>query len=434
VFRLSIFPSVPGPAYPVTSAPAKLPVALDSGLPALGVEIGTVEALCREALEKDYPDLAAKVPDLPQDSDRWLELLRGLPDDRRCRRLLRALCEGAERLGACRPGSIERYGLLKASLSAFPKLMGSRSHDCLTRQFCATFQRVATRAQGWGRHFRHDTDAFTERARIVTFRRFHAGQYSFDVMPMPKAWLLKVHPLALPRLARELALGLGGFGPIVMPHVNYWRLNPMVLSEKESDLSHYRIVQYLEQEPQIRGMVSASWLYSSEAKAFAPHIAWLREFYAENGALLLDMEVAHEAAGFLVGSEERRRLYAEGQLRPRETLLIWPREKMLAWAQAYAGKDGRTALAPLASAPSARRAEPKWQTNANAFLSSGQYTLLDWRLFLRHKPRQYIAAVFLVPLLILTIGCIATVGMAPALPIIVMGFIGIWLLQYFFLQ
>jgi hypothetical protein len=403
-------------------------------MPPLSAEIQAVEALCRQALETDYFDLAARLTGLPKDPDRWIDLLHGLPDDRRCKRILNELCEQAERLGACPPGSVERFGVLQASLAALPQLESQQSHDSLNRQFCATIRRVASRAGGWGQYFHHNNDAFEELARIVSLRRLHAGQISFDIMGMPRAWLLKVHPLALPDLVRELIAEMGGLGPIVMPHLNYWRANPITMLQKENEISHHRIVQFMEQQPRIRGLVSASWLYSSEIESFSPHIAWLRDFYVDNGAYLVDMEVAHQEAGFLVGSETRRRLHADGKLRPRETLVIWSRERMLAWARETPQSHGAVHKVPAQSDRPNRPSEPKWRSRTNEIPSSGQYTCLHWGLFLRQRPRQYIFTVFCVPLILLALAIGATMGVGAVAPAVLLGFVGIWLLQYFFLQ
>jgi hypothetical protein len=400
----------------------------------LSAEIEAVEALCRQTLDADYRDLAQKMAGLPQDPASWMALLSGIPDDRRRRRLLAELCEEAERLGACPPGSIERFGTLQASLAALPRLEQMDGHDSLGRQFCVMIRRVASRNQGWGRHFRHDSDAFAELARIVTFRRYHAGQISFDVMATPRAWTLRVHPLALPSLFRELAVELRGLGPIVMPHLNYWRVNPLTILKKENSISHHRIVQYMEEQPHIKGLVSASWLYSSDVEKFSPHIAWLRDFYADNGAYLLDMEVAHQRAGFLVGSEARRKLHAEGKLRPRETLVIWPRERMLAWARENPQVYDVMQNLPEPKAKGSGRPEPKWKSKANETISSGQYTLVNLGPLLRDKPRQYIFLIFGIPLIVLAIVFALTIGMLAIFPALALAFAGIWLFQYFFLQ
>ncbi len=397
------------------------------GEPSLATEIRAVESLCRHALETEYADLAAQVPGLPQEPRRWIEIMSGIPDEPRCCQELEQLCQGAP------AGAVERFGMLQAALAALPQLESLKIHDSLNRQFCATFRRVATRPEGWSKYFQYKSDAYSELARIVSLRRYHTGQISFDIMDLPRTWFLKVHPLALLGLVRAVIREMGSLGPIMMPHLNYWRGNTMTLSKRENEVSHYRMVQFMEQQPQIKGLVSASWLYSSDMERFSPHIAWLRDFYIDNGAYLVDMEVAHLRSGFLVGSEERRRLHAEGKIRPRETLVIWSRERMIAWARRYerAQDIGRKADPPTTRTA---RPEPKWQSKANEILSSGQYTLINWGLLLRDRPRRYVTLVFGLPLAALAVAVAATLSVWTVLPALIFGFIAIWLLQYFFLQ
>jgi hypothetical protein len=403
-------------------------------LPPLSEEIRAVDALCRHALEADYPGLANQIPELPDDPRRWFELLSGIHGGGRGARLLARWSDEAHRLGGWPRGSVERFGILQACLVALSLLSSRQIHDSLNRQFCSTFRRVAARAQGWGAYFAYDNDAFEELARIVTLRRFHAGQVSFDIMPLPRSWLLKVHPLALPGVVGEILGGMGGSGRIVMPHLNYWRANPMMLLKKENDRAHWRIAMSMERDPGIKGLISASWLYSVEVGRASPHIGWLRDFYRDNGAYLVDMEVAHVRAGYLVGSETRRHLHEAGKFRPRETAVLWSRAKMLAWAHRYA-EDRAVPRSPSRPGGKTRnRLEPNWQASANDTVSSGQITIINCSPFLRRAPRRYIVTVFLIPSIIIAITVGAVFGYWAVVPATALGVIGIWLFQYFFLQ
>ena len=138
------------------------------------------------------------------------------------------------------------------------------------------------------------SDAFEELAKIATLRRFHAGQCSFDVLPrMPLAWLLKAHPVDLPGFLWELFVGMRGLGPVVVPHINYWRANKLFLTKREHERAIFRMAQYVEQCPAIRGLVTSSWLYAFETRESSPHLGWLRDFYADENAKVLDAGPAH---------------------------------------------------------------------------------------------------------------------------------------------
>lgn len=397
-------------------------------------EVESVGMLCRQAVESGAARLAGILDRAPQSPSDWFELLRGIPERHAHRARLAGLCREAELLGLCQPGEVERFSVLMASLAALPRLEADKGHDCLAWQFCAMLRRIATRPGGWGDRFHHDGDAFHELAKIMTFRRWHAGQSSFDIMDLPRAWFLKVHPLALPGLITEVVRELRGLEPIVMPHINYWRLNASALVPKENEMASWRIAQFVGSHPEIRGLVAASWLFTSEMPEFSPHLAWLRQFYVDAGAYLVDMEIAHEGAGYLVGSETRRRLYREGKLKPRETLVIWPRAQILQWAAQFDPEAGQRRAGSAVENTSRHRPEPKWQSRTNDIFSSGQWTLVSLKLFLRSNPRPYILRVFGIPLALLAMLVLLSIGLWAVVPALITGFVAIWLFQYFFLQ
>jgi hypothetical protein len=396
----------------------------------LHCEVAETEALCRRALEVDYAHLIDALPELPHTPESWNRLLSGIPDDRSRMERLRQLTCNAERLLACPPGSVERYGVLNACLAALPRLATLPVHDSVNRQFCATFRKIASRAQGWRGRLNHDSDAFAELALIVTLRRFHAGQESFDIFSMPRTWLLRVHPLALPGVVRQLAFEMGGLAPIAMPHLNYWRDNPLLMLRKEHDLSFWRIARSIERQPRIKGVVAASWLYSVEVGEVTPHLAWVRDFFLNAGAYLVDMDPAPVRSGFMIGSELRRRLYEEGKFHPRQTLVLWPRRKILAWADAISQTGDRSQFRGTAE----KRFMPYWRSNANKILSSGQFTILNCECLATFAPRRYFRNVFILPCLLVGVAVAMALGLWAVLPALMAAVVGIWLVQYFFLQ
>ena len=71
----------------------------------------------------------------------------------------------------------------------------------------------------------------------------------------------------------------------------------------------FRIAQFVEERP-IKGLITSSWLYAVETKEESPHLGWLREFYANENAKILDADPALTDGGFPVGSERRRQQFA----------------------------------------------------------------------------------------------------------------------------
>jgi hypothetical protein len=173
---------------------------------------------------------------------------------------------------------------------------------------------------------------FLEMARIVTLRRYPAGQFHWEVTAFPRSWLLQTPPSRWPGLLAAL-WDLGGFRPMVETHINARRKNRLILTEPEAVRSYYRLARSIELQPEIRGLIVCSWLYCQTTAEVSPHLAWLREFLLTRGAFAAEVGPAPEDSGFLIGSELRRKLYYEGRYKPQHTYMLWARKDILDWAR-----------------------------------------------------------------------------------------------------
>jgi hypothetical protein len=305
--------------------------------------------------------------------------------------------------------------------------------ESLKRQFCIICRHIASTLQQQDERLALESAAFAELAQIVTLRRFHAGQCSFDVLPrMPLSWLLKVHPFDLSGFLGELCFGMRGVGPFVEPHINYWRASRLLLLRREHERSIWRIAQFIKVQPAIKGLVTSSWLYAVETGEDSAHLGWLREFFASENARIIDAGPALVESGFLVGNERRQQRYASGVFRPREAIVLWPRKDVLAWARRHpelADGAGARAASRLSKSTAVVRAgtpRRRWQ--------SGRWALVDGRRLLHYKPRQYIALILAVPALLGAIIAGATWSAVVMPPVFVALVACVWVFQYFFLR
>ncbi len=398
-------------------------------------EIRSSAELCRAALATDPLASVGQLSLAPQSPQACFDLVLGIPYDARCMEVVRRLKRDAAKRGHSAPFAVERFLALQTYLVALPLLQQMPVPDSIKRQFCITCRDIASTPQQPDPRLALESHEFPELAQIATLGRFHAGQCSFDVIRrMPFAWLLKAHPFDLSGFIGALCFGMRGVGPMVEPHINWWRANQMFLTKREHERSIWRIAQFVEERPEIKGLVSSSWLYGVETGDQSPHLAWLREIYAAEKARIIDAGpvVDAEERGFLVGNELRRKQYVSGVFRPRETIVLWSRADMLAWARRHpeladgaAKRAAPTAPKPIAGArawPPARR----WR--------SGRWTLIDGRRLLFYRPRLYITGVLLLPAL-LGAGVAGAMWSQAAMPLAFVGLVAcLWVFQYFFLQ
>lgn len=294
----------------------------------LRAHVEATAALCRDTLA-EFADLR-----LPEQD--WCALLDDYPNHPERLALLRAL---RLRVGG-EPGRFEHCILVKAALVALPRLVEAPVHPSVKRLGCAMFGHLARPKPQWRGFYTHRW-RFHEMAQFVTLRRFAAGQHDWELAGLPRSWLLKTDPRALPGLVKTVALDMGGFAPMAKLHLSLWRPNTLMVLENEAKRSYWRIARSLEKWPEIRGLMASSWFYARGVGKVTPHLAWLREFFAENGATIAEMETPGADLGFLVGSTRRRQAFDSGRFRPRVTLVLWTREDMLAWARRQPDMEGR---------------------------------------------------------------------------------------------
>jgi len=197
----------------------------------------------------------------------------------------------------------------------------------------------AQAATSWLPAFALSHVRFREMARIVTWRRFPAGQFHWEVSGLPRSTFWKIPAGDVPRVAWYWLASLRGFAPLWETHINDRRRNRLTLTEPEGLKSYYRMARSLEMQKDVKGLVTFGWLYCSSTGQVTPRLAWLREFFLHHGGVITSTGFAPGNAGFLVGSEERRRLYEEGRYRPAMTCVLWSRDAILRWASQFPVPD-----------------------------------------------------------------------------------------------
>lgn len=234
-------------------------------------------------------------------------------------------------------GVVERALLLLASQHAAARVPALPVSERVKELFGDEFEFFANPTAAWMPAFRYDHVRFREMARVATLRRFPAGQFQWEAVVLPRSWILKTRQ-AFPLLWHAI-FKLRGFSPLVELHLNERRKNRRMLLESEAKFSYYRTAKSLEKQPEIKGVMQVAWFFSRSTTEVSPHLAWLRAVPQSGGALVIDLGPAPEDAGFLIGSEERRKKYHDGIYRPRNGCVLWAREDLIAWANRHPELD-----------------------------------------------------------------------------------------------
>ncbi len=228
---------------------------------------------------------------------------------------------------------VERALLMLASEHATKQVAALPVSDRMKELFAEEFDSFANPPAARVSQFRFDHVRYREMARIVTLRRFPAGQFHWELAGFPRSWVTKTPTVF--SLLRHIATKMGGFSPLFELHLNDRRKNKLMLLEKESNFTYYRAARSLEKQPAIKGVMSASWFFCKETAETTPRLGWLREVPLSGGAKIFDLGPAPSDSGFLIGSEERRSLYEQGSYKPQVSCFLWSRADLIAWANAH---------------------------------------------------------------------------------------------------
>jgi hypothetical protein len=178
-----------------------------------------------------------------------------------------------------------------------------------------------------------ENDVFIAACKICTLRRFPAGPLDWVVSGMPRKWFLKMPLLDIPPAVRFIFGEFGGLKPAFYVHIAHPPRNRALIIAKEVRKAYYRMAQALMLQPEVKGIMCATWLHDPAAIDMYPYIAALNEPYLKlGGKLVTNLGDAPESSGFLKYNSARRELHARGQLKLKSVLAMWPRKAAIEWA------------------------------------------------------------------------------------------------------
>ncbi len=149
---------------------------------------------------------------------------------------------------------------------------------------------------------------------------------------IPRRWLLKGGILQSLRVANAIARA-GGFRPFYNPHTDRRQLQDF--NPDGWRRFHLRAAALMRLNPEVRGIMGATWWFDPQVGAISPRLRYLRAEPELAGALYFCLgENEHNTATAIANSPERYRAFEAGRYRPKLFGAIWLRHDLLRWAAA----------------------------------------------------------------------------------------------------
>ena len=244
---------------------------------------------------------------------------------------LRSLKGDAESAEGAEPDAFERFVIRSAAVTRPPDT--ATVSEGVTRLLADTLEGLAAPSSE-GARLSIGSSRFVTMCKIVTGRRFPAGQFDWEISGVPRSALLRVPPLRIPSVLAFVAFRMGGLGPVMFSHLSPFR-TIKALDEAEANRSYARMAASLERQPDVKGFAAWSWFRSPGTHAVSPHLAWMSRVFLEHGGFVSECGPDDPAHGALHRSATRRRLYEQGKYVPTKGLVMWPRRAMIAWARSH---------------------------------------------------------------------------------------------------
>jgi hypothetical protein len=231
-------------------------------------------------------------------------------------------------------GTLERCLLLHAATIALSRMAASPVPAAVTRHLRDEIAFIADPAEAPATFFTAGANRFAALCKLVSLRRFPAGQFHWEVDGIARRDLFSVSAQRLAGAVMFAATRMGGLQPVFFSHLNA-RRERKSLNEEDACRSYHLMARTMELQPEIRGFAACSWFRAPATHAVSPHLAWLSRVFLENGGFVADAGRAAADCGVFYRSATRQQRYHEGRFTPRRGLVMWPRARMIAWAATH---------------------------------------------------------------------------------------------------
>jgi hypothetical protein len=228
--------------------------------------------------------------------------------------------------------------LLSLIVAANEKLKTKELPEPVKRLYNTNFERITRRIEinayppGY---YTYPQDKFLKDLGVCSLRMIPTGVRKIHLGSLPaREFLFKGGCLQFLRGVALIVYELGGVKPVYHGHLDSH--DPDSIAEFSFDgwIRHYKIVaEMLEMNKEIKGLIGRSWYYDPQLKKVSPELSYLGEMVTENGGKLFYVGSNSEAVkNATLMSTNRSRLYNEGEYLPTDYMVVWPRKRLIKWA------------------------------------------------------------------------------------------------------
>lgn len=182
--------------------------------------------------------------------------------------------------------------------------------------------------------YMYPQDKFFKELGVCSLKIIPAGAQKINISSLPISFLFKGGIIQFLKGILFIFFKLGGFKPIYDMHTDSH--DPNLLAEwnyKGWVRFYIRIAELLKINRHIKGIYGIGWPFDPKLEKISPRHIYLREIVTKNGGKLFYIgpsENAIKSATFK--SPTRRKLYREGKYLPTDYMVVWPRKKLIEWA------------------------------------------------------------------------------------------------------
>lgn len=199
------------------------------------------------------------------------------------------------------------------------------------------FQRIKEcLSKGESKYFDLADDKLHADFRIACFARLPVGVEHIEIGGMPRSLLVRGGFSQALQFLRILC-SVGVRPPYYESHLSHTIIPFRFLLDYnyEARVATYRnIAACLQINPGCRGLIGGSWWFDPQIRTISPRLPDFAKIMLENGAFLFRYGRSPSALrNALYNSPTRQRLYNEKKYSPRDYIVVWPREPLIAWAK-----------------------------------------------------------------------------------------------------